>query len=310
MESPAEPSAPELPFPIYSISSNVESYMLYDINVITWLRKTHHILGVLMGTLPHVPQQNVFLGLPLKLLPEEARFLVEKGVAFVVVDSEWHAKSLKGGSAEQRQLYLNSIAREGERAAAALERDKMERTEKAMRHLRLDTPSVRSNKSSSVLNDTQSEASESFLFADGPSTKSPRSSPHPIAESKESWAMTPSTTNQMLPRPAPGSRVPLPSVKASSYAVFKQLHDHGYHMSPGLRFGCEFMAYPGDPLRYHSHFLAVSADWDKEIDLIDLVGGGRLGTGVKKGFLIGGKEPSTAEKETRTRTFCIEWGGM
>ena len=49
-------------------------------------------------------------------------------------------------------------------------------------------------------------------------------------------------------------------------------------------------------------------DWEEEFDLLDIVGGGRLGTGVKKGYLIGGQEPG--EDEKGVRTFCIEWGGM
>lgn len=83
-------------------------------------------------------------------------------------------------------------------------------------------------------------------------------------------------------------------------------------MTPGLRFGCDYTVYPGDPLRFHSHFVATGYEWDEEIRLLDIVGGGRLGTGVKKGFLIGGENPerkSTGEDD-RVRTFCIEWGGM
>jgi tRNA-splicing endonuclease subunit Sen34 len=87
------------------------------------------------------------------------------------------------------------------------------------------------------------------------------------------------------------------------------LHSKGYFLSPGLRFGCQYVVYPGDPLRFHSHFLAVAADWDQEIDLMDIVGGGRLGTGVKKGYLIGGVEPGP-EKEGEVRTFSVEWAVM
>ena len=78
----------------------------------------------------------------------------------------------------------------------------------------------------------------------------------------------------------------------------------------------------------------MSKAWDKEIDLRDLVGGGRLGTGVKKGWMIGGPVQESGEgsggreergeggggrikgKEKKedgvdeVRTFCIEWGGM
>ena len=42
------------------------------------LRSEHRICGVLSGTLPHLSQQNLFLGLPLVLVPEELVLLVEK----------------------------------------------------------------------------------------------------------------------------------------------------------------------------------------------------------------------------------------
>src|ERR1700722_4551922 len=43
------------------------------------LRSEHRICGILTGTLPHLSQQNVFLGPPLVLMPEEVVLLVEKG---------------------------------------------------------------------------------------------------------------------------------------------------------------------------------------------------------------------------------------
>lgn len=46
---------------------------------IATLRSQHHICGILTGTLPHLSQQNVFLGVPLILLPEEVVLLVENG---------------------------------------------------------------------------------------------------------------------------------------------------------------------------------------------------------------------------------------
>jgi hypothetical protein len=46
---------------------------------VQYLRVQHHICGVLSGTLPQVTQQNVFLGLPLVLMPEEVVLLVRNG---------------------------------------------------------------------------------------------------------------------------------------------------------------------------------------------------------------------------------------
>ena len=46
---------------------------------IATLRSKYHICGILTGTLPHLSQQNVFLGVPLVLMPEEVVLLVENG---------------------------------------------------------------------------------------------------------------------------------------------------------------------------------------------------------------------------------------
>lgn len=43
------------------------------------IRAEYRVCGTLLGTLPHLLQQNVFLGVPLVLLPEEAVLLVDKG---------------------------------------------------------------------------------------------------------------------------------------------------------------------------------------------------------------------------------------
>lgn len=103
----------------------------------------------------------------------------------------------------------------------------------------------------------------------------------------------------------------VPEVPAS-YSVFLHLHELGYFMSPGLRFGAKYMAYPGDPLRFHSHFLVNQRNWDEEFDVMEVVGGGRLGGGVKKGWMVGGicNEDDEEREKDDVRVFCVEWGGF
>lgn len=70
-------------------------------------------------------------------------------------------------------------------------------------------------------------------------------------------------------------------------AVFESLLDRGYYMSTGLRFGGDFNVYPGDPLRYHSHFTAtVKASPTASLSALELIANGRLSTAVKKAHLI------------------------
>ncbi len=61
---------------IYRLRGILLIFFALDIST---LRSKHHICGILTGTLPHVSQQNVFLGIPLVLMPEEAVLLVENG---------------------------------------------------------------------------------------------------------------------------------------------------------------------------------------------------------------------------------------
>ena len=318
-------SAPDLPFPIFQASSKVGRYLLYNINTITWLRKIHNILGVLIGTLPQIPQQNVFLGLPLELQPEEARLLVEKDLAYTVTDVDWHTKDLPSKTPAEIESIRAELHRDGMEVARELHKSKQKQTREALKRLRSNSSSTVSN-SSTISPDSQAraDASEETLF-DRPPSQDPIEHAQATPESNP-WTITPTTSYPLLsPPPAPSSPALLPA-NPSSYALFAHLHDSGYFMSPGIRFGCQFSVYPGDPLRFHSHFLAMSADWDEEIDLLDLVGGGRLGTGVKKGWLIGGVERNEGNggdgvDKTKAgqgkgsegfgvRTFCIEWGGM
>ena len=48
------------------------------------IRSQHRICGVLTGTLPHLSQQNVFLGVPLVLMPEETVLLVDIGTSLLL----------------------------------------------------------------------------------------------------------------------------------------------------------------------------------------------------------------------------------
>ncbi|KAL1841839.1 hypothetical protein VTJ49DRAFT_6516 [Mycothermus thermophilus] len=106
----------------------------------------------------------------------------------------------------------------------------------------------------------------------------------------------------------------IPASTAPSYRLLHYLNSRGYYTTPGLRFGGRLSVYPGDPFRYHAHYLANGYGWDEPVPMLDVVTSGRLGTAVKKGFLFGAEKP--AEKETggeeegEVRVFCVEWAGM
>ena len=63
---------------------------VWDVDDIATIRANHRICGVLAGTLPHLSQQNLFLGVPLVLMPEEVVLLVEIGTSKTSNSSNQH----------------------------------------------------------------------------------------------------------------------------------------------------------------------------------------------------------------------------
>ena len=98
------------PFPISCVAGK---YLLFDADVVAHCRRNHNICGVLVGTIPNLSQQNVFLGLPLELMPEEARVLVENGNAYIVDDAETHRQGFGEMSRDERIKYLQEMDRQG-----------------------------------------------------------------------------------------------------------------------------------------------------------------------------------------------------
>lgn len=382
MDEPSSypPEDPELPIAISRLASR---YYLYSAPIIAWLRLHHQVNGVLCGTLPQSPQQNVFLGLPLELMPEEVALLVAKKLAVVVDDVLAHRRGIDEIDGRARAEYMDMWRAAGrrdadaakqaakQRADAALSKLQGEKREKAQRAM-----GIRQGLASQVLRegsvtgqDIAIEAKvaglgieddvddDDQLFPAYAQAAIPPPDPMSSAGTGNSTLDAfPSVTRSgtigeaahtVTPTLSDPRYIRLPSIPSTpntlsshgslakaqfpsgdvvvppTYPLYAHLSALGYFLSPGLRFGCTYMAYPGDPLRYHSHFLVVGYDWDEEMDLMTLVGGGRLGTGVKKGFLLGGREltadssrltePTECDEslsEDVLRCFCVEWAGM
>ncbi|RAH79959.1 SEN34 subunit of tRNA-splicing endonuclease [Aspergillus japonicus CBS 114.51] len=343
---------PLLPVPISYIAG---SYFLFSIDAVTYLRREHHICGVLTGTLPQIPQQNVFLGLPLKLMPEEARLLVEHGVACIVDEVKAQREGMSALREADRRKYRRELESQGAHAMRLQTNRKEQQREAALKRVDAKKTAAAKKKAAAAATavgeaEGEGNAGDNAAGTGSDEPEPSPSAPAPAAAPAEDTPMTtttspsrrtsitststsittapygttmgitPATSHPPLPYSPSSSTahqlLPPPTVPPS-YPLFAHLHAEGYYLSPGLRFGCQYLAYPGDPLRFHSHFLVVAADWDEELDLMAVVAGGRLGTGVKKGFLIGGAaQPREDESGLglgdagSVRTFSVEWAGM
>lgn len=292
-----------------------ERGLIYDIEDVRRLREEFHICGTLIGILPQVPQQNVFQGLPLELMPEEIRFLVEeRDAGYLVDDGKVH--DLASFSFDDEDQKALTIYRKDKQEAQVLKHRQLSllRRQQAEDKKKVKAPAKENSDSqtgtpaaSSASNPISSE-SGTFYDIDTYSTETPVNLPsYDLFEAQyktDKHIMLASSTKTPV-----NATVSLPFVKLpkqTAYDMYLHLHAKQYFLSPGFRFGGQFLAYPGDPLRYHSHHIVIGYGWEEEFNVLDVVGGGRLGTAVKKCWYVGAKEDETDEYHG----FSVEWSGF
>lgn len=326
----------ETPRPQVRISKVASRYLLFDIDDVMYLRRNHNICSPNVGTIPQNPSQSIFMGLPIELMAEEAQVLVAKQVAYVVDDAAFHLAQVPLIDDASRKTHLQTMDTEVKKANLAwieiqaskkpknIQRVKKDRKKKPAADI-LDIPSEVANSdetagSSGVAEDTSLE-----LFASEP-TASPKKEAHKPADSYQRWHATLTTSNTLLPSSPDKAPIVPVDVLLPQYPLYAHLQDKGFYMMPGIRFGCDYNVYPGDPLRFHSHFQAKAYGWEEPIPILDLVGAGRLGNATKKSVLIGGEVPKCETegygenkddgvKEESSiippvRVFSIEWAHM
>ncbi|KAK0714944.1 hypothetical protein B0H67DRAFT_553562 [Lasiosphaeris hirsuta] len=277
-------------------------YLAFDIEDVVYIRRHHGICAILMGTMPQNPTQNIFLGLPIELYAEEARLLIDKKVAYIADEATEHLSQLKTMDPTARSAYLQSLKMQRKTAQLGLEDAKAKSKAQYQRRAQTITASSSDNPNRTK---PASSGREDSLFDSQPQQ------PAPVAKLALP-AVTPTTSNVLVASGGSSVSIQVPA----SYPLYRFLNTRGYYITPGLRFGGDYSVYPGDPFRFHAHYMANSYGWDEKVPMLDLVTSGRLGTAVKKSFLFGSQQPATAiaaesaNPGEDVRVFCIEWAGM
>jgi tRNA-splicing endonuclease subunit Sen34 len=264
--------------------------------------------------MPQNPTQNIFMGLPVELLEEEAHLLVAKKAAYICEDAVAHLTQLTAMDASTRKQYLQSIITQRKNAQKSLDEDKAARSAeaKAKRSGGKARPAASSSEESRAKPMTEKDGGVGLFDTEGGNTEPLQRGTSGAQKTVQTPGITPTTSKDLIDT---ALVVVNPDDPPKACPLYALLNSRGYFITPGLRFGGHYSVYPGDPFRYHAHHLATSYDWDEEITILDLITSGRLGTGVKKSFLMGGKQPGTSEEDSNTdghgvRAFCIEWAGM
>ncbi|KAI8999004.1 hypothetical protein BD414DRAFT_476685 [Trametes punicea] len=303
--------------------SNRKAYV-WDVEDIATLRAKHHICGVLTGTLPHLSQQNVFLGVPLVLLPEEVVLLVEKQLAVLIDDPSAHqpasAEALARWNTEReesakRQIAIAEAERASEKAAKLSTSEEAIRKRKEREAKRAAAARAKALAEGLPVEDLS--ASTSNLLIDEsrrPSTPS-KSAPLtfnvtiPASSSDIEWYNPEAHAYSTLEsaRAAGVWDYPTTSFERAKCRVFQDLWEKGHFMGGGIKFGGDFLVYPGDPLRYHSHFVAtVIESPTAPLTPMEVVAHGRLGTATKKSHLF----CEWDERKQEVTYFSVEWAGF
>ncbi|KDQ59532.1 hypothetical protein JAAARDRAFT_33108 [Jaapia argillacea MUCL 33604] len=305
--------------------SNQKAYV-WDVDSIATLRSKHHICGLLTGTLPHLSQQNVFLGVPLVLMPEEVVFLMEREVAVIVDDPKAHPPPTKSELTQWTNERQSSIKAQLAQMEAKENKGSSAKgmTEAAVRK-RIEREARRAAKAKQTVDATGEPAAEGIEVLLIPDPDPRPATPTPsISTTTIPYTVSVPTTSSSLPWYTPSTphasyttlksaqdsgvwRYPSDKYERARCEVFKYLWEKGYFMGIGIKFGGDYLVYPGDPLRYHSHFVATVLESPKSVlRPMEVVAHGRLGTATKKAHLLCAWDEEKGEVEC----LSIEWAGF
>ncbi|XP_067325970.1 tRNA-splicing endonuclease subunit Sen34 isoform X2 [Anolis sagrei] len=252
------------------------------------IREEHRIVGTLFGALARKPRQNVRLGLPLQLLPEEARLLLENGLAILCKNpaspalGEDTSQEVAAYQKELEENYQEQFRLAAEQRKALLdtlaERIAQGRAKKRQR----EEPSSKLAEPSFV------------LPRDSMMVQLPTERINPGQEEVVDWHV-PSKDWPYTGQPD----------HEAHYRIFRNLWERGFYVTSGSKFGGNFLVYPGDPMRFHAHYIALCVPRDTPLSLCDIISAGRLGTNVKKTVLL-----CSADEDGTVAYTSLQWTGM
>ena len=85
----------------------------------------------------------------------------------------------------------------------------------------------------------------------------------------------------LLTEPAPN-----PSGRSLKARVFRELHDRGYTLTGGLKFGADFLCYRGDPCTCHAEFCVKVLEAAAELAPLQLLAAARTAHAARKHYVL------------------------
>jgi tRNA-splicing endonuclease subunit Sen34 len=100
---------------------------------------------------------------------------------------------------------------------------------------------------------------------------------------------------------------PVTKEERHRFLVFEDMWRRGYYLTNGSKFGGDFLAYSGDPLQFHAHYVVIVKPNNEELSPLDIISYGRLGVTVKKTPVLASVVDETSP---RVSYLSIDWQGV
>ncbi|KPP69628.1 hypothetical protein Z043_111597 [Scleropages formosus] len=256
------------------------------------------IVGTLVGALARQPRQNARLGRPVELLKEEARLLGEEegwALSHAPERSERSPVPLPGLAEQHRERMEHSYAEQSllalQERKAVLQRVLAEK--QGEEHVPQCSPGADDDDNRAV-RDRLGNLDDTFSF--------PRSA----------MAVQLSTARAGLGHDPEERRFLVSELLRTRdeqceirFRVFRDLRNKGFYLTSGGKFGGDYLVYPGDPLRFHAHFIALCVALETALPLCDVLALSRLGVNVKKTVLL-----CSPSSEGTVAYTSLQWSGM
>ncbi|XP_053479520.1 tRNA-splicing endonuclease subunit Sen34 [Ictalurus furcatus] len=256
------------------------------------------VIGTLVGSLARQPRQNIRLGRPLELLQEEARLLVETGKATALRHKELSENA--GSRLKVVELYRARLEQSyEEQCALALE----ERKAVLQRVMNEKQNAHKDNEGAELAVRERLESLEkSFSF--------PRSAMAiQLYTARAGFSHCPEE-HAFLAADWP---MPRDERSETRFRVYKDLRSKGFYLTAAGKFGGDYLVYPGDPLRFHAHFIALCLPMDEKLPLCDILAIARLGSNVKKTVILCSPQDTSdsgEEIEEEVVYSSLQWSGI
>ena len=219
------------------------------------LRTVHRLIGAMVGGLPGFRQQDQVHGLPLQLSPEEVTLAVSRGwvTLYEAPDPLADVTADEGGAPPAKEARRPPQAN---RKGWGVKPKPGQGAKKAWGDAGGDGDVARMLANTSFVTVPLREPDE----GDG--------------EREEGDGRTVQWT------------YPRTWTQRARCAVFADLHDRGLTMTTGIKFGADFLAYPGDPMAYHAGFCVRVVPDDAHMRCQHLSGWARTAHGARKNLVL------------------------